>query len=417
MKLLKFFFLALCAVVTFSCTSDEPSDPDSGQEISPDEKVPDPTGTVLLSMRDKNNGETYLPYDMFEDGILIENENFTSSAYQFIDLGPVSGLGNVTYIPKEGWAEQVMVVPGHGYVAYKQPYNNYAYAQNRPKECYRIYVVDYAYSTSGGIIGADIKYQKTFFGIDQDLIIDKSEIVLKASEFNHYTGYGSDYYEIYPRVNVNILNNTLTFFTESYSNKNLGMNFNSSHLNYMCLNYIRIDGSYFRSLSTLSSITEIDNIIITTGYGKSKTVKVYFDPENQVDTNIVDTNIDTTGKKFIYLVGSITGWTTPSEENASFYEDYKLYDLEDNGIYTGTFYIGDGGGIFRFYKTLTGWQGGSSYGSQEADIPVDVVFNNGVYIGPATAGKGSWNISNGWSGGNLSISVDTNNNLVTFNAL
>ena len=144
MKHLKFFFLALCAVVTFSCTSDEPSNLDT---------VPDPAGTVSLSMRDFDNGRTYL-----NGYIYIRNENFLSGACnpfyvdRFVDLGPVNGLGNVSYIPKDGWAEQVMVVPGHGYVA------------DIMGQYYRIYVIDYAYSILGGIIGADIKYQTPFYG-------------------------------------------------------------------------------------------------------------------------------------------------------------------------------------------------------------------------------------------------------------
>lgn len=396
MKLLKFFFLALCSVVMIGCTSDEPDNPDNGEVISPDTQVADPTGTVLLSMRDSNNGKTYL------GNFYIENENF--SCYyalncNFVDLGPVNGLGNVSYIPKEGWAKKVMVVPGHGYVAY----DNGKY--------YRIYVIDYAYSTLGGIIGADIKYQFPFYGANEEIILDKNEIILKKSKAEINTG-GIQY--LY-RPELKILNQVgvdvdCQFASNVYKLAECSFLWESTISSINNLKFW-IDLRY-PLFESLNSYTEIGTITLTTGYGKSKTVKVFFDPENQVDTNI-----DTTGKKFIYLVGSITGWTTPSEENASFYEDYKLYDLEDNGIYTGTFYIGDGGGIFRFYKTLTGWQGGSSYGSQEADIPVDVVFNNGVYIGPATAGKGSWNISNGWSGGNLSISVDTNNNLVTFSAL
>lgn len=123
--------------------------------------------------------------------------------------------------------------------------------------------------------------------------------------------------------------------------------------------------------------------------------------------------VDTNGKKFIYIVGPVSGWTEPSEANAAHYENYKLYDLEDNGVYSATFDLAADQGTFRFYKSLSGWDGGGSYGSQVEDAAVDVALTEGVYTGTAVAGKGSWNIV-GWEGGKLAISVDTNSGAVTF---
>ncbi len=123
--------------------------------------------------------------------------------------------------------------------------------------------------------------------------------------------------------------------------------------------------------------------------------------------------VDTNGKKFIYIVGPVSGWTEPSEANSAHYENFKLYDLEDNGIYSATFDLAADQGTFRFYKALTGWDGGASYGSQAEDAAVDITLTDGVYQGNAVDGKGSWNIT-GWEGGKLAISVDTNTNKVTF---
>lgn len=123
--------------------------------------------------------------------------------------------------------------------------------------------------------------------------------------------------------------------------------------------------------------------------------------------------VDTNGKKFIYIVGPVSGWTEPSEANSAHYENFKLYDLEDNGIYSATFDLAADQGTFRFYKALTGWDGGASYGSQAVDAAVDITLTDGVYQGNAVDGKGSWNIA-GWEGGKLAISVDTNTNKVTF---
>lgn len=128
---------------------------------------------------------------------------------------------------------------------------------------------------------------------------------------------------------------------------------------------------------------------------------------------IEEGGVDTNGKNFIYLVGAPSGWTGPEETNAAHYETWKLYDLEDNGVYSATFDIEAGQFQFRFYKALTGWDGGASYGSQVEDNPIDIDMSSGSYSGAATNGKGSWNEPN-WGGGKVAITVDTNTNQVTF---
>ena len=87
--------------------------------------------------------------------------------------------------------------------------------------------------------------------------------------------------------------------------------------------------------------------------------------------------------------------------------------MADNGIYSGTFDIPEGKFQFRFYKKLTGWDGGDSYGSQVDDAPVDITWSDGKASAAATAGKGSWQDPT-WPGGKVYIEVDTNNGIVTF---
>lgn len=123
--------------------------------------------------------------------------------------------------------------------------------------------------------------------------------------------------------------------------------------------------------------------------------------------------VDTSNKAFIFLVGAPSGWTGPSADNAAHYEAFKLFDLEDNGVYTGTFTIKAGEAMFRFYTALTGWDA-DSFGSQAEDAPVDIALADGVYTGSAMAGKGSWNIPDWTEEGKLAISVDVPNGKVTF---
>ncbi len=134
-----------------SCKKDDPN-PDNGTPVKPSTEISDPEGTITLSMRNADSGKTYLDNQFY-----IDNENFTGG--YFVSLGEVKGLGNVSTIPLKGWSSQVAVIPGNGYVAYNPSNSTF----------YRIYVVQEIVSTTGGIIGAEIKYQKAFKGSDDTL--------------------------------------------------------------------------------------------------------------------------------------------------------------------------------------------------------------------------------------------------------
>lgn len=149
--------LSFCLI---SCGGEENIDANNGGPVNPEATVNDPDGTILLSMRNSDNGKTYL------DGIYIDKENFRGAF--FASVGKVKGLGNVSAIPTTGWADQMSVIPGNGYVAYCN--NQY----------YRIYVVDDIVSTSGGIMGADIKYQKPFIGINESIQVPSTSITINA---------------------------------------------------------------------------------------------------------------------------------------------------------------------------------------------------------------------------------------------
>lgn len=153
------FLLALVG-----CSNDEPIAPETNADggiVSPNENVPDPSGTIELAMRDNANGRTWL------DNIYIETENFCGSGdVMFANLGAVRGLGNVATIPTSGWTRKIKVTPGNGYVAY----------DSHADKFYRIFVSDYILNTAGGIIGADIKYQKPFGGVDEEIDLAETSI-------------------------------------------------------------------------------------------------------------------------------------------------------------------------------------------------------------------------------------------------
>lgn len=163
---LSIILLAMIGTFPFtSCSDDEAPDPDRGQIIDPDADVDDPTGTVSLAMRNQDNGNTRLGYIYIDDG-----NNFSGSSSYFASIGKVRGLGNVSDIPTSGWASQVAVNPGYGYVAYN----------GGDRQFYRIYVEDYIVSTGGGIIGADIKYQTPFKGRDEAISLDQKSLTFTS---------------------------------------------------------------------------------------------------------------------------------------------------------------------------------------------------------------------------------------------
>lgn len=96
---------------------------------------------------------------------------------------------------------------------------------------------------------------------------------------------------------------------------------------------------------------------------------------------------------FIYLVGTPNGWPAPSAESADKLAAWKLNETGiGTGIYYSMFKLPAGENIFRFYKELTGWDGGASVGSQPDDNPVNIQadFVDGVYDGACVNGKGSF---------------------------
>lgn len=147
MKKLSFYFsllaIAAMAVAATSCTKEEIDSPGTDPGSDPTVQVPDPEGTITLSMR--NDRGTYL------DNFYIDDADNFSGGY-FVSLGEMKGLGNVTRIPKHGWSSKTAVVPGTGYVAY----NSYG-------RFYRLFVTSYTVNTMNEIIGADVKYQTPFY--------------------------------------------------------------------------------------------------------------------------------------------------------------------------------------------------------------------------------------------------------------
>lgn len=137
------------------------------------------------------------------------------------------------------------------------------------------------------------------------------------------------------------------------------------------------------------------------------------DPANSKVTVLAQKgNFDFSKMKAIYLVGDCSAWSVSEANAEEIYANYKLYDYDDNGIYSGTFEIAAGKATFRFYTALGNWDAGS-LGAQVEDNPVEKTMTDGAYSGPYVEGKGSWKFAD-WAGGKMKMTVNTNDMTVNF---
>lgn len=122
-------------------------------------------------------------------------------------------------------------------------------------------------------------------------------------------------------------------------------------------------------------------------------------------------------KGTLYVIGSCCGWPEPSGSNKQTLIDGGWFIEETeigSGLYKGVIEMPEGDLTFRFYSKLTGWGSDDapegSIGQQAKDEAKEYTL---PHSGPCMPGKGSWSFP-GFSGGQLDITVDLNNNTVKF---
>ena len=140
--------LSVTAVPLTSCSSDDPDT--STPSTNPTKPVADPEGTVTVNLLSGGGGVW-----LGKSPLSIDNGmNFIADNGPIVDVGEVAGLGNVVLIPESGWSTKALVTPGHGYMLRYNDGYKFTY--------YRVYVVEYLKSTTGALIGAQIKYQAPY---------------------------------------------------------------------------------------------------------------------------------------------------------------------------------------------------------------------------------------------------------------
>ena len=145
-------FVAALSLGFTSCGDDDDNDGGSARTVTANIRNDD--DYLYIDWKDEEEG-----YSVYT-GLRINDANNFVADYRSSDgivcVGKVSGIGSIKKVPQSGWSEKCAVQPGYGYVLRSEGYSKYGYSDYR---YVRIYVVDYMEGTSGGIIGATIKYQ------------------------------------------------------------------------------------------------------------------------------------------------------------------------------------------------------------------------------------------------------------------
>ena len=226
-------------------------DPDDNSTPSdnPNVSVSDPEGTIQVTMRNANNGTTHvLPDNCYDNFYIGGDDNFYGTQrygtnFKFATVGKVNGLGNITKIPTSGWANPIAIVPGYGYVGASYDADSDFPSKARGVTYVRIYVIDWVVSTSGGIIGAEVKYQSPFpFKPDvKEITLSETSINLPASGTN-----GTNHWFNFPT----------TIVTVSPSNANWSVTSSDDSWCLVWTNNINSFGiSYMRNYSTPRTTT------------------------------------------------------------------------------------------------------------------------------------------------------------------
>jgi hypothetical protein len=167
MKKIPYLIFICCSAILFCFSSCSKIDDEESYE-----------GGIEIRMRNANNGNDVLdllaistphtsPFTFaYAQLSITSSNNFALRAgggttSSIVCVGNVKDLGKITDIPNSGWTNSdIAVKPGYGYIIKHRYYEEF-YEGYVIDTCYyaRIYVVDWIVSTSGGILGATIRYQ------------------------------------------------------------------------------------------------------------------------------------------------------------------------------------------------------------------------------------------------------------------
>jgi hypothetical protein len=162
--------LLLISMTLFACKKDN----DEDKIPSPNDVVPDPEGTVLISINGDNDFKGISISDagnFYGFTLHADAGNYRINDWTFSGLGNMMGLGNIVTIPQSGYVAEYAVRAGYGYVGKENRINYYESSY----ECNFIrFWVEYTSEA-----GAEIKYQYPFKGLNKEIQFTSNEIMLE----------------------------------------------------------------------------------------------------------------------------------------------------------------------------------------------------------------------------------------------
>lgn len=158
-------FMVMAVAASFfafaSCTDDE-----NGGSGSGGFSANDPEGTVIVNMLFEETTLVLIDFGPHQgEAARVKLDNaanfcrYSGNPVEIVNVGNVAGIGAITEndIERSGYSTKCVAMLGHGYIFRVPPYDsspNYTYLGY-----VRLYVDNWIKNSSGGIIGAVIKYQ------------------------------------------------------------------------------------------------------------------------------------------------------------------------------------------------------------------------------------------------------------------
>ena len=168
--------MAIClAVVAMVSGCIKPNDDPN----NPGNFFPDPEGTITVNTTAGIsiqidyvvNGKAYssgLIYWGRPDNIVLHS-GYNGVDHSICNIGKMNGLGNITKIPSSGFSQPISYTSnttacevGHGYVVKMHIKRDNSWGLPEKIIYVRLFVVESIVNTSGGIMGAKVKYQYPF---------------------------------------------------------------------------------------------------------------------------------------------------------------------------------------------------------------------------------------------------------------
>lgn len=158
---------------------------------------------------------------------------------------------------------------------------------------------------------------------------------------------------------------------------------------------------------------------ITNFEGGEMTIIVNLSNPSAMSVEFITGAAEVVTPHYMYVVGVLNSkmdWKAPDMSEEEYYNNWRIADTTDSGVYSGKFEVDKNEVMFRFVKGLVetdGWNSDLQIAYQEEDDTTMLEMTGNQYSGNYVPGKGNWGFNFDQTG-TLDINVDTNTMTVTF---